>query len=443
MSTTARGQFTLRLVVLGLAFLATAGVIVAGVGGPVIETSTEPKDNPTSVTYTVTDVDPLNDTVSMTVEYNINGTVDEASVDVGAAPNGETQEVVNTGESLVIDLTLTDTAPQSPGKFVNLDTTYGWWPDISGTYTTESGTEGNLGSYNQTDQKVAVTTAAESETNGAGSPIYENMNIGYTDSGYLLSTEPVTRTTSENATIVAVEGVSDEANEIERLTNHDHLKSAQAEVFLVDSSPRSSAGAAARLDNGGFFWADVASSSSSIVVEHEYAHLVQPYSVGTELQWWIEGSANYMGAKAAIETKENPDVEAIRQDAFQTGFYNTAAMYENFNTDGELEEPFQEMRLNDPQTWAGGIDYKRGSRLAYIIDKEIRAHSDGQEDIFTLNAQLQEYDTIDYATFQSYVQQLTDGDFTDRLDNYVERDEPVLTDEALMDALEEDPITDR
>lgn len=128
---------------------------------------------------------------------------------------------------------------------------------------------------------------------------------------------------------------------------------------------------------------------------HEIIHNYQPYTTTEEIDWIIEGFANYLG-----------------------GVYQSRATNRNLSTimDGMTEvDKYENLdgKLIDPDTWEGETDYINGTRLLHEVDREIRENSN--KTIITLFDRLTKYDHMTVDKFQDEIRKITDEKFAQKI----------------------------
>ena len=114
------------------------------------------------------------------------------------------------------------------------------------------------------------------------------------------------------------------------------LQTGDADMWVSDDE---------RLDDPGNVWL------------HEYVHTRQAFEPTTETQWFVEGSASYYAARLTLEAG------GIRFNDFRRELAR-----------GEAPE-YEETVLTDPETWALGAQYRKGSLVAGALDRQIRSES--------------------------------------------------------------------
>lgn len=138
-------------------------------------------------------------------------------------------------------------------------------------------------------------------------------------------------------------------------------------------------------------------------VGHEMIHTVQGYSLSTNMTWWVEGSAEYLGS--VVEINSGGPEDSILSEAFSNREYNGKT------------------KLSDPKSWENNVQYKRGARLTYIIDREIRKQTNSS--ITDLMSDLNQYDTITKSKFLDIVSSYTDEEFSHQVEDYMDQTENI------------------
>lgn len=154
-------------------------------------------------------------------------------------------------------------------------------------------------------------------------------------------------------------------------------------------------------------------SRRSIVVGHEWAHSYQNFRTFSRSRWWTEGSAEYIGA--LIENDAGSSEERSRRAAFSYGW--------NQNVDSKV-------RMSDPGSWENYAQYKRGPRIAYLVDVAIRHHNENKTildliDRMNKNGAITHRDTVDM------IRDMTTEDFSERYDRLVTQSGPIDIQEEL------------
>lgn len=90
---------------------------------------------------------------------------------------------------------------------------------------------------------------------------------------------------------------------------------------------------------------------------HEYVHTRQTFSDAEGLAWLVEGSAEYYGWLLSIQT--GYDSWAPLRGSFSSGVGDDST-------------------LSDPESWRPESDYNKGALVLAVIDRDIRAATDGQ-----------------------------------------------------------------
>jgi hypothetical protein len=119
---------------------------------------------------------------------------------------------------------------------------------------------------------------------------------------------------------------------------------------------------------------------------HEYVHTRQAPRCESSMQWFVEGTACYYATLCSIR---RGDVD------FDTG----QRFLDRTRT--------RDATLTEPGTWPSGqIKYVKGRRVTAALDCEIRRHTDGEEDLRTVWATLNEtFETADFGAFQTALEE--------------------------------------
>lgn len=149
---------------------------------------------------------------------------------------------------------------------------------------------------------------------------------------------------------------------------------------------------------GNDFWIHDGNLPPDPVLWHEYVHTRQQYEAGTDVEWTIEGGADYYSYLLALKGGE--------------------LEYHEFASRLERGWEHEDVVLADRESWLGtNADYELGALTIAAMDESIRAKSDGSfEDVFReKNHQYDEQTLSDerFATLTSEVAGTEMGEFFD------------------------------
>jgi hypothetical protein len=147
---------------------------------------------------------------------------------------------------------------------------------------------------------------------------------------------------------------------------------------------------------------------------HEWIHTVQTFQHSQNSEWFIEGSAEYLGA--VLEYNVGSTEEEQVQNAFSFGW----------------ESSVENVTLSNSSSWKNNAEYNRGSNVTYIVDTVIREETNGNKDITDLIRILNQKDSrIEHKHISNLVGQMTTERFQERFNKYVNSSSPVLVNEEL------------
>ena len=136
---------------------------------------------------------------------------------------------------------------------------------------------------------------------------------------------------------------------------------------------------------------------------HEYAHVRQWFNADTDLEWFVEGSAEYL---AALET-------------YQQGQTSFGEFHDWVSPDDD-----RSVVLAEPDTWDDDSDYRKGSRVAAALDARIRQETGGnytlRDVIYVLNQEAGKYSSaMTHEDLTAAVERVVGHSMDDWLDRYV------------------------
>lgn len=136
------------------------------------------------------------------------------------------------------------------------------------------------------------------------------------------------------------------------------------------------------------------------VIAHEYVHTRQCYTVNKEMDWILEGSADYR-ADQLMYTE-------VGTEKYPTVYWN------NYNNS----------TLTKPDSWAEGAQYAKGEAAIAYLDYQIQQHSSKTfEDV---ERWMNNYDRpITYRAFRQKIVQLTDKQVGIWMDKHIDGDESI------------------
>lgn len=141
-------------------------------------------------------------------------------------------------------------------------------------------------------------------------------------------------------------------------------------------------------------------------VSHEVIHINQEYKTSDDLDWFIEGSAEY---SSSLVYSNNNFFQVLHTE-FNEDWYNSdTGKYDSVN----------EIMLSKHNTWDQYPQYNRGEHVVYLIDVSLRHHTDNEITIFDIMNDMNKKDKITYEEFRDKIVRHTDEEFGTRLDSYV------------------------
>jgi len=146
---------------------------------------------------------------------------------------------------------------------------------------------------------------------------------------------------------------------------------------------------------------------------HEYVHTQRQMALAEDIRWFSEASATYFSYRVMEEQYDRVSEDDVRHRIGSGDDYPTIA-------------------LSDPDQWNDSLaNYKRGSRLLYVVDDEIRESTDGESTLFDVYRELNTQDG-----------HVTVDDFVDSVEHRTGEPEPWLR-SAIEDGVDLDPHLDR
>lgn len=448
-----------KLSVLGALLLATV-LFTAGLGLVTLDTlqqsshstansSSSHSLSPSQTSVTVVDINPYQKYVDVEVTYAFDQTLSNSTLHLDESPDSLAGRFLpssdgtlhNDNQSLSLSTphqTLTATyrvsqdAQQSrTHRTVKYSTTFMSWLDIDGTHSTHSTTY-TLSPQNTT---YAVTSSLETSNKfgSSSSPLYQNASLETDGDFFVISNDrpnlantTVTTSTSQfhNTSYRLIDATGTVRNPPTTLSHVSSLFSPQSSppvssvtLFVVpgDTTNGLRGGASHGGSNPTLWVTPAALSPDSTVLAHELTHAAQTYSTGPRLDWWIEGSASYLGG--LIETQAHSSVPTAE---FATQMFRP--------TDWQycsLQPANRTAQLSTPGSWTHYFQYFQGARLTAIIDDTLRSHTNGSRTVFSLHQWMQTHDTVTYPQFRTQLAQWTSQDFASQLDQYLTQSRPI------------------
>ena len=138
---------------------------------------------------------------------------------------------------------------------------------------------------------------------------------------------------------------------------------------------------------------------------HEYVHARQSFRLATEMRWFREASAEYYAARLSYEQ----------------GLVGRGEMRSH------LGGPPSRATLTDPGTWTcPAVPRRKGARTLAVLDRKIRAESDGHRSLQDVFRRLNDHDgPVTYDAFVQTVSEVAGRPMDDWLDAHVAGSEPV------------------
>lgn len=141
-------------------------------------------------------------------------------------------------------------------------------------------------------------------------------------------------------------------------------------------------------------------------VSHEVIHMNQEFKTSDNLDWLIEGSAEYT---SNLIYSNNNFFQKLDTE-FNENWYNSdIGEYESVNR----------IMLSEPNTWDQYPQYNRGEHVVYLIDVSLRYHTDNKVTIFDIINDMNKKDKVTYKEFRNEIVRHTDEEFGKRLDSYI------------------------
>jgi hypothetical protein len=147
---------------------------------------------------------------------------------------------------------------------------------------------------------------------------------------------------------------------------------------------------------------------------HEWIHTVQTFSYAQDAAWFIEGSAEYLGA--VLEYNVGSKEEEQISNAFSFGW----------------EESVKNVTLSNQSSWKNNAEYNRGSNVSYLIDTAIRKETNGKKDLTDLIRKLnKKEDPIEHKDISNIVGNMTTEQFQEQFNKYINSSDPVIINQEL------------
>lgn len=439
-----------------LSFFIIVSILAIGIGLLSLTFHTqsqEPKDiEPQSINYTINDINPYDNYVDIEVEYQINRTLNNTTINISPGSTNLQGEIVSVENGEITNQSQINIEKNhsrisyeyriirppdvnSSHRFMSYSKSFMTWMETDLEHTAD-GQEYNLVDYNL-EEDVNIGIFEKSQTNESidNTPVYQNPRIAYDENAFVVTNDEGIRDPDINIRKYNYDQV--DYTVINTTTNRETPLSPLFEesqvlfntkdnnysntLFIISSPPSDFAGGAlSRSSQNTTLWVTSpnVSDERSITVGHEILHSSQTYSLDSDMQWWIEGSAEYIGGIMEIRAYEDINRDETSQDKFAL---------ENWSYEDRSEEN-QTSELSDPDTWEDLFDYNQGARLAYIIDTEIRNETDGHKNIIDLHHWMKDEDSLGYQEFRDKIRKLTSEEFAGQLDNYVTKSEPIEID---------------
>lgn len=119
---------------------------------------------------------------------------------------------------------------------------------------------------------------------------------------------------------------------------------------------------------------------------HEYVHAVQTFTVGEQMRWFVEGSAEYYAHLLRYQLTTRPEPSMTRGRA------------------RKLIRTVQHAResvLTDPDTWEGNTQYHQGAAAVLVLDDRLREASNGTYTMVDVFRWMNTYEgTVTYDAFR-------------------------------------------
>jgi hypothetical protein len=412
-----------------------------------------------SVTYNVTNIDRSDTIIQSNITYKFSKEVIEATIKVDD-PYGTEGKIIFRN-STINDGTLNVSNPRHQISFqyrfnvtdvgvrsvLYSHTFMNWW-ETDGEIRTRTRNY-NL-DYEVTDEYVSVEHT-EPLGDGFMGHLHTNASIAYTDEMFYISDyfEPDTYIldSKENRDVrihdvtnekANVSGIAKRFSLIQRSQIQGVSSNGTVDIFIHPrDSYRYTGGSISRNSPHVSLWVSdsTVDNQYSTTVTHEIIHSIQKHYTSDNMEWWIEGSAQYIGGLAEYESQGYQNEKYIRDSVLESNWEDSrSATVEGGES---LKLKFQNNTLSDPETWNGDVDYRRGARISYLIDVRLRSSSNA--DILTVfNWMNNQNEEIDYKHFRSKIVNLTDEDFASRLDRYVFKSETIDVQEEASEILGRD-----
>lgn len=409
---------------------------------------------PQQINYTVTDVNAYKKYVDVRVTYTFNTTLNHSTLTARSGSSSLTGEFLSgpanasinptnltlnrSHNRLTFEYRIFQSSEQSRTHYaVKYTTTFLSWPNISGTHSTDQdqytlSTDSVPSSYTVQSKLETTDKFATNPT-----PLYQNASIE-TDGEFLLisnnrpefTDSSITTSTHrfDNTTYRLIDGTSRSPNPTSVLSQATALFNSSTTtrvisptVFVVpDAVTNGLRGGAFHGGSDPTIWLtiDGVDTTQSTVLGHELVHASQTYSVDSELQWWIEASAAYLGG--LIETRAH---DSVNHDAFAEQMFHP--------TDWEycsIPPTNRTAQLSTPDTWTHYFQYFQGARLASIIDETLRTHTDGTHTLLSLHQWMQSHESVTYSEFRAQIAAWTSPAFASQLDQYGNQSDPIQVD---------------
>jgi hypothetical protein len=156
-------------------------------------------------------------------------------------------------------------------------------------------------------------------------------------------------------------------------------------VFVAPSALREGGRAAGGVSNGETgTWVHETTQNAGVdnIWIHEYIHTQQQFRTEPDMDWFIEGSAEYYGSLHPL--------------------YQNEVSFSEFR--GELIRTSSMGTLGKPETWMNNAEYDQGSRVVAALDGHIRADTNGASSMAAiLNTMNQHPDAVSLSDFKTMV----------------------------------------
>lgn len=413
-----------------------------------------------TVTYKITNIDKFDTTITANITYTFDKEVTEGSINI-EPPFGSNGNIIESNAN-VRDNTIRFSEPRRQVQLqyrINITdigvrsilsshTFMNWW-DTSGEVRTDSRTY-EL-DYDVTDEYVSVEHKSLIGEGFVGH-LYTNASITYTDDVFYISDnfEPDTYILESDENVdarvhnltqneVNISGIVKRFNmvqnsDLERINKNNQ----DVDIFIHPRDTyRYTGGSLFRTSSDVTLWVseETVNDQYSTTVSHEIIHSVQKHTTSHNMQWWIEGSAQYISGLLEYEAQGYKNEKYIRETTLESDWHNTQQA--TVGDTSELKPKFDNNTLSDPDTWNGDVDYRRGARILYLIDVKIRSTSD--ENILTLFNWMNRHEgKVTYQEFRSKIVNLTDESFAKKIDAYVHQNQIINVENEMSDILGSD-----